>query len=309
MAERTIPYDQADCCLTGEDEATTEEIGRRFAPIENTGGEEKKSAKQKIAANSKEDILKTPQTNAESPANAEAKETAEETAKEGREAAQDAPAFSAEIRKRNKFFFGCYLCIKRLFDIVFSAVILVAFSWLYLILALAVKCSDGGKVIYKHARVGKNGKDIYIAKFRSMKRDADKLDETLTDEQRKQYEKEFKIDDDPRITKIGRFLRTTSLDELPQIWDIFIGKLSFVGPRPLMRDELESKYGAAAEKFTSVKPGLMGWWTAHGRSNCTYESGKRQTLELYYVDHCSIWLDIRTIFITFFAVLRRDGAK
>ena len=309
MAERTIPYDQADCCLTGEDEATTEEIGRRFAPIENTGGEEKKSAKRKIAANSKEDILKTPQTNAETAANAEAKETAEETAKEGRETAQDAPAFPAEIRKRNKFFFGCYLCIKRLFDIVFSAVILVAFSWLYLILALAVKCSDGGKVIYKHARVGKNGKDIYIAKFRSMKRDADKLDETLTDEQRKQYEKEFKIDDDPRITKIGRFLRTTSLDELPQIWDIFIGKLSFVGPRPLMRDELESKYGAAAEKFTSVKPGLMGWWTAHGRSNCTYESGKRQTLELYYVDHCSIWLDIRTIFITFFAVLRRDGAK
>lgn len=303
MAERTIPYDQADCCLTGENEATTEEVGRRFVPIENAGGEEKKPAKQKIAANMEEDILTKPQTGAEAAAKAEAAANAE--AKE----AQDAPAFSAEIRKRNKFFFWCYLCIKRLFDIVFSAVILVAFSWLYLILALAVKCGDGGKVFYRHARVGKNGKDIYIAKFRSMKRDADKLDETLTDEQRKQYEKEFKIDDDPRITKIGKFLRTTSLDELPQIWDIFIGKLSFVGPRPLMRDELESKYGAAAEKFTSVKPGLMGWWTAHGRSNCTYESGKRQKLELYYVDHCSIWLDIKTIFITFFAVLRRDGAK
>ena len=216
---------------------------------------------------------------------------------------------SAEIRKRNKFFFGCYLVLKRLFDIVFSAVILVAFSWLYLILALAVKCSDGGKVIYKHERVGKNGKKIYIAKFRSMKRDADKLDKMLTEEQRRQYEKEFKIDDDPRITKIGKFLRTTSLDELPQVWDIFVGRLSFVGPRPLMRDELESKYGAAAKKFTSVKPGLMGWWTAHGRSNCTYESGKRQQLELYYVDHCSLWLDVKTIFITFFAVLRRDGAK
>ena len=306
MAEQSIPYDRADCCLTGEKEATTEDVGRRFAPIENTGGEEKKSAKQKVAANLEEDILIQPQggakETAEETAEKEEKETAEETA-------ENAPGFSAEIRKRNKFFFGCYLFIKRLFDIVFSAVILVGFSWLYFILALAVKCSDGGKVIYRHARVGKNGKDIYIAKFRSMKRDADKLDETLTDEQRKQYEKEFKIDDDPRITKIGKFLRTTSLDELPQIWDIFIGKLSFVGPRPLMRDELESKYGAAAEKFTSVKPGLMGWWTAHGRSNCTYESGKRQRLELYYVDHCSIWLDIKTIFITFFAVLRRDGAK
>ena len=219
MAEQSIPYDRADCCLTGEKEATTEDVGRRFAPIENTGGEEKKSAKQKVAA-TPEDILIKPQGGAKETAEETAEKEAKETAKE---TAENAPGFSAEIRKRNKFFFGCYLFIKRLFDIVFSAVILVGFSWLYFILALAVKCSDGGKVIYRHARVGKNGKDIYIAKFRSMKRDADKLDETLTDEQRKQYEKEFKIDDDPRITKIGKFLRTTSLDELPQIWDIFIG--------------------------------------------------------------------------------------
>lgn len=88
-----------------------------------------------------------------------------------------------------------------------------------------------------------------------MKRDADKLDKMLTEEQRRQYEKEFKIDDDPRITKIGKFLRTTSLDELPQVWDIFVGRLSFVGPRPLMRDELESKYGAAAKNLRRLNRG------------------------------------------------------
>ena len=140
MAEQSIPYDRADCCLTGEKEATTEDVGRRFAPIENAGGEEKKSAKQKVATNLEEDILIKPQGGA--------KETAAETAeKEAKETAENAPGFSAEIRKRNKFFFGCYLFIKRLFDIVFAAVILVGFSWLYFILALAVKCSDGGKVI------------------------------------------------------------------------------------------------------------------------------------------------------------------
>lgn len=217
--------------------------------------------------------------------------------------------FSAEIRKRNKFFYALYRFFKRFFDLIFSAAILIAFSWLYLIIAIAIKCCDGGKVFYRHERVGKHGKTIYIAKFRSMKRDADKIAVTLTDEQRRQYEKEYKIDNDPRITKVGKFLRATSLDELPQILDIFIGKLSFVGPRPLMRDELNGKYGAAAEKFTSVKPGLMGWWTAHGRNNCTYESGKRQQLELYYVDHCSLWLDLKTAVISVYTILRRIGAK
>ena len=140
MAEQTITYDRADCCLTDEAEATTEEVGRRFVHIPGAAEEQKKELPQeKIKQNEK----------------------TEKTAE---------PKLSAEIRKRNKFFFGCYLVLKRLFDIVFSAVILVAFSWLYLILALAVKCSDGGKVIYKHERVGKNGKKIYIAKFRSMKR-------------------------------------------------------------------------------------------------------------------------------------------
>ena len=202
-----------------------------------------------------------------------------------------------------------YLFFKRAFDIISSGLALLLLSWLFLILALCVKLSDGGTVFYRHLRVGKGGKDIYIPKFRSMKRNADKLEDMLTPEQLEQYRREYKIDHDPRITKVGHFLRKTSLDELPQLWSIFKGDLSVVGPRPLMREELETKYGADAKKLVSVKPGLIGWWAANGRSNCTYESGERQKLELYYVDHCSLGFDIKIVFKTIGSVLRGDGAQ
>lgn len=205
--------------------------------------------------------------------------------------------------------YGCYLFIKRTFDIVSSGLFLLIFSWLYLILAIVVKCSDGGTVFYRHKRVGKNGKTIYIPKFRSMKKNADKLEDMLTPEQLEQYKREYKIDNDPRITKVGNFLRKTSLDELPNIWSIFKGDISVIGPRPLMQSEVEEKYGDEAAKLLSVKPGMIGWWAANGRSNTTYESGERQKLELYYVDHCSLWLDIKIIFKTIWKVIKRDGAK
>lgn len=202
-----------------------------------------------------------------------------------------------------------YRFVKRAFDILSSGLFLVVFCWLYIILALVVKCGDGGPVIYRHPRMGKNGKRIFISKFRSMRPDADKLGDMLTPEQLEQYRREFKIDNDPRITKAGKFLRATSLDELPQIWDIFVGRISVVGPRPLMEEEVAEKYGTDAQKLLSVKPGMIGWWGANGRSNVTYESGERQQLELYYVDHCSVWLDIKIIFKTIVSVVRRDGAK
>lgn len=205
--------------------------------------------------------------------------------------------------------YKCYLFFKRMFDILSSGFALLLFSWLFLILALAVKLSDGGTVFYRHKRVGKNGKDIFIPKFRSMKRNADKLEDMLTPEQLEQYRREYKIDNDPRVTKVGHFLRKTSLDELPQLWSIFKGDLSVVGPRPLMREEAEAKYGEDVKKLLSVKPGLIGWWAANGRSNCTYESGERQKLELYYVDHCSLGLDIKIVFKTIGSVLRGDGAQ
>lgn len=212
------------------------------------------------------------------------------------------------VRKRG-FRYGVYLFVKRTFDIVSSGLFLLIFCWLYLILAIAVKCSDGGPVFYRHERVGKKYKAIYIPKFRSMKVNADKLEDVLTPEQLEQYRKEYKIDHDPRITKLGKFLRKTSLDELPNIWSIFKGDISVIGPRPLMKEEIEKKYGDDADKLLSVKPGMIGWWAANGRSNCTYESGERQKLELYYVDHCSVWLDVKIIFKTIVGVFRREGAQ
>lgn len=218
---------------------------------------------------------------------------------------QEDPPF----KPKSGFRYGCYLFIKRCFDIFASGLFLIIFSWLYIILSLCVKCSDGGAVIYRHKRIGKNRKPIHISKFRSMKKNADQLEKMLTPEQLEQYRREYKIDNDPRVTKVGNFLRKTSLDELPQIWDIFVGRISVVGPRPLMEREVDEKYGADGDKLLSVKPGMIGWWGCNGRSNTTYASGERQKLELYYVDHCSVWFDIKIIFKTIISVFKRTGAK
>lgn len=216
---------------------------------------------------------------------------------------------SVYVPPKKTFRKKCYFFFKRVFDIFSSALFLIIFSWLYLILAVAVKCSDGGPVFYKHERVGKNGKTIYIPKFRSMKKNADRLEDMLTPEQLEKYKTEYKIDNDPRITKLGAFLRKTSLDELPNIWAVFVGSISLIGPRPIMRSEAEEKYGKDMAKLLSVKPGMIGWWAANGRNNSTYGTGERQKLELYYVDHCSALLDIKIIFKTIGGVLKRTGAK
>ncbi len=202
-----------------------------------------------------------------------------------------------------------YRFVKRTFDICSSGMMILLLSWLFLILALCVKCSDGGSVFYRHKRVGLNGKEIWIPKFRTMKKNADKLEESLTPEQIEQYKREYKIDNDPRITRLGHFLRKTSLDELPNLFSIFVGDISVVGPRPLMMEEVEEKYGDNAEKLLTVKPGMIGWWAANGRSNCTYESGERQQYELYYVDHCSVGFDLKIMCKTVVGVLKRDGAQ
>lgn len=227
------------------------------------------------------------------------------------EAVQKEPAENPEIvlyRKRG-FRYGSYLFVKRTFDIVTSFLVLLTFSWLYLILTFAVFVNDGGKPVYKQKRVGKNGKTIYLSKFRSMVKDANNFEKYLTPEQMEQYCTEYKIDNDPRITKIGKFLRKTSLDELPNIWAVFTGKISVVGPRPLIREEIDEKYGKDGAKLLSVKPGLIGWWAVNGRSNTTYTSGERQALELYYAEHCSFGLDTKIFFKAIGKVFKRDGAK
>ena len=202
-----------------------------------------------------------------------------------------------------------YLFFKRAFDIISSFLALILLSPVFLILAILVKCEDGGRVFYSHERVGQKGKIIKVHKFRSMVKNSQDLTALLTPEQLEQYQKEFKIDDDPRITKIGKFLRTTSLDELPQLWDILVGKISVVGPRPLVSAEIELYYSDQRDAFLACKPGLTGYWQAYARNDATYESGERQKMELYYVDHRSLWLDTKILFKTVISVITRKGAK
>ena len=201
-----------------------------------------------------------------------------------------------------------YPIIKRLFDIIVSGLMLIILSPVFLMLGLLIKLDSKGPVFYKHKRIGKNGEYIYLNKFRSMYTDSkERLEELLKDPKiKKEWEENFKLENDPRITKVGNILRKTSLDELPQLLNIFKGDMSIVGPRPVIDGEIE-KYGFRKNKLLSVTPGLTGWWACNGRSCTSYED--RIKLELYYVDNISLKLDIKVIIKTVFAVLKRDGAK
>ena len=201
-----------------------------------------------------------------------------------------------------------YLVFKRIFDILVSSFCLVLLSPVFLIIMILIKLDSKGDVFYKHKRIGKNGEYIYLYKFRSMYVDSkEKLEELLKDPKiKKEWEENFKLKNDPRITKVGNILRKTSLDELPQLLNIFKGDMSLIGPRPVIDGEIE-KYGKNKDKFLSVTPGLTGWWACNGRSCTSYED--RIKLELYYVDNMSILLDIKVIFKTIIAVIKRNGAE
>ncbi len=203
-----------------------------------------------------------------------------------------------------------YHGVKRVVDVITSLVGLVLLSPVFLIIALLIKMEDGGPVFYSSKRVGKDGKSIGVLKFRSMKVNADRLEDMLTPEELAQYRKEYKLDHDPRITKIGDFLRKSSLDELAQLINILRGDMSLVGPRPLLREEVTSKYSLHEQRaLLSVRPGLTGMWQVNGRSDCTYEHGERQRLELSYIRDCSLKLDLQILFQTVGAVIHKVGAK
>ena len=203
----------------------------------------------------------------------------------------------------------CYVFIKRTFDIVASGAALIILSPIMLIVALLVYVDDPGKVIYGQVRIGKDGKPFKMWKFRSMYMNADKMIDLLTPEQARQYYTEFKVDNDPRITKIGNFLRKTSLDELPQFFNVLCNDMSLVGPRPLVESEIQTYYEDTHDVLLAVKPGVTGYWQAYARNNATYQSGERQKMEMYYVRNASLWLDIKILFKTVVSVLRKDGAK
>lgn len=200
-----------------------------------------------------------------------------------------------------------YLAVKRFLDIVISGSALVVLSPLLLVIAILIRAEDGGPVLYHRKCVGKNG--YYdMLKFRTMVVDADNFEKYLTPEQLEEYRRNIKLDNDPRITRTGKFLRRTSLDELMQLVSILRGDMSIIGPRPMV--EAESRYfGDSLERVLEAKPGLTGYWQVNGRSDCTYESGERQRLELYYADHRSLWMDIRIFFKTFAVVWKGNGAK
>ncbi len=202
-----------------------------------------------------------------------------------------------------------YLFVKRVFDIFISLI-----GLLFLIpIILCVKISyiftgDFHSVIYCHNRVGKDGKIFKMYKFRSMVYNADeKLKELL---KRKKYRSEWnkyqKLDNDPRITKIGKILRKTSLDETPQFINVLLGHLSLIGPRPLVPGELDSHKGSH-KIYESVRPGITGWWAVNGRSATTYK--ERLNLEYYYVKNMGFKLDFLCIIKTIKVVFDRTGAK
>lgn len=201
-----------------------------------------------------------------------------------------------------------YLFIKRAFDIICSIFAMLLLLPFFIIIAIIIKCDSKGPVFYKHTRLGKNGTPFRMYKFRSMIVDADSKLSSFTEEQMEKYCRDYKLDDDPRITKAGKILRNTSIDELPQLLNVLKGDLSIVGPRPIPEHEMKAQYSEAeAEKFLSVIPGITGYWQVNGRSSVTY--AQRKKLELYYVDNASFLLDLKIIFKTFSTVLKRDGAK
>ncbi len=198
--------------------------------------------------------------------------------------------------------------LKTLFDFVLTSVGTILISPILLFIALWIYIDSPGPVIFKHKRIGKNGKPFYCYKFRSMCVDANtKLENLLKNnpEAKAEWEHDFKLKNDPRVTKSGAFLRKTSLDELPQIFNVLKGEMSLVGPRPIIQAELE-RYGEYVSDYLMVKPGITGMWQVSGRSDIDYEN--RVLLDSWYVRNWSVWLDIVMLFKTFKVVLLRKGA-
>ena len=214
-------------------------------------------------------------------------------------------AFSAKnIVTRTKNGRG-YLVLKRIFDFIAALIGIILLSPIFLIISILIRRDSKGPIVFGHVRKGLHGRDIKVYKFRTMYENSKEIFENFTEEQKREFYINFKLDNDPRITKIGEFLRKTSLDELPQLFNILKGDMSIVGPRPIVEAEIE-KYGKYADKLFSVVPGLTGYWQANGRSDTTYE--ERVDMDMYYIDNRSISLDLKIIFKTFVSVIKKEGA-
>lgn len=200
--------------------------------------------------------------------------------------------------------------IKRLVDIVAGLIGVIALIPITIVIFIARKIlkEDDGPIFYDQLRIGKNGKHFKLYKFRTMVVGADEILEKYLEENeyaRKEFEENHKLRDDPRITKLGKFLRKTSIDEIPQLFNVLKGDMSLVGPRPIVDVEVP-KFGNKIEVIHSVKPGITGYWAVNGRSNTSYE--ERVKMETFYVENYSLKLDLQIILKTIKTVLKKEGA-
>jgi lipopolysaccharide/colanic/teichoic acid biosynthesis glycosyltransferase len=200
--------------------------------------------------------------------------------------------------------------VKRLFDIVFSLSVLIVCAPVYLILAGSIALTSAGSVFYIQERVGKNHKHFGCIKFRTMVPDADRLLEEMmaqSDSLRQEFSENFKLKHDPRITKIGKFLRVTNLDEFPQFINVLKGEMSVVGPRPLVPEEIE-RYGKDIDRVLTIRPGITGLWQVSGRNDLPYD--ERIQIDVHYVNHHNFWWDLRIVVKTILLTMmtKNNGA-
>lgn len=203
------------------------------------------------------------------------------------------------------FFVGGSRFLKRGLDIVIAGGLLIFLSPLMLLIAALIRGNDGGPVLYVTDRVGKWGKVFPFPKFRSMVMGADKMKDELLEQNQHQEGVTFKMKDDPRITWIGRLLRKTSLDELPQLWTVLVGNMSLVGPRPPLPREVEA-YSLEERRRLDMTPGITCIWQVSGRADIPFE--KQVQLDLEYIESQSLWTDIKILFKTVPAVIFGKGA-
>jgi len=199
---------------------------------------------------------------------------------------------------------------KRLFDIVFSLSVLILFSPVYLVIAFAISMTSPGPIFFVQERVGKDHQHFGCIKFRTMVHNAEEVLQKMMDSKphlRCEFEDNFKLKHDPRITKIGKFLRVTSLDEFPQFWNVLKGDMSVVGPRPLVPEEI-CKYGHHIGKVLTIRPGITGIWQVSGRNDIPYN--RRIQMDLYYIQFRDFWLDLQLIVKTIGVVVfpKNNGA-
>ncbi|WP_245584698.1 sugar transferase [Salipiger mucosus] len=208
------------------------------------------------------------------------------------------------IRRESRTFYT--VVAKRIFDIALAVALLPVLLPVISVL-WAMTARDGGPGFFGHRRIGRNGKVFRCWKIRTMVPDAEaRLAEHLMSnpEAAAEWARDHKLQNDPRITKMGGFLRSTSLDELPQIWNVLRGEMSFVGPRPVVRSEMK-KYGHARTAYLSLKPGITGLWQVSGRNDVSYE--ERVAMDLQYLQTVSFLTDLRLIALTGMSVLDRTG--